>query len=400
VNDGLGQPRGDASVLYFDHAASAPRRPEVLEAMAPFACGVVGNPTGSHRASRAARLALDDAREEIGALTGSLPGGVVFTGGGTESCNMAVFGVAADRARRGRPARLAVSAIEHHAVLDSARRLARGVLATPVEVLELPVGRDGVIDLDVASQLVVGADLVSVMTANNEVGTVQPIPSLAVLVHEAAPDAVIHSDAVAAAPWLDLAAATQGADLITICGHKLGGPVGIGALCVRREVALAPLVVGGGQERGRRAGTPDVAAAIGLATALRLACEGRAASCALTAARRDHLTKLLTSSLDGVAATVTAAAALPGTCHVLVEGVTSEELVYLCDEAGLCVSAASSCSSGAATRSHVLAAMGVDDAMARGSLRLTIGAETTDAEVERAGAIVVGAVRRLRSAVR
>jgi cysteine desulfurase len=400
VNDELGAPRGDAGVLYFDHAASAPRRPEVLEAMAPFVCGVVGNPTGSHRASRAARLALDDAREEIGALTGSLPGGVVFTGGGTESCNMAVFGVAADRARRGMPARLAVSAIEHHAVLDSARRLARRMLATPVEVVELPVGDDGVIDLDVVTQLVEGADLVSVMTANNEVGTVQPIPSLAALVREAAPDAVVHSDAVAAAPWLDLAAATQGADLITICGHKLGGPVGVGALCVRREVPLAPLVVGGGQERGRRAGTPDVAAAVGLATALRLACEGRPASCALTASRRDQLTKLLTSSLDGVASTVKGAAVLPGTCHVLVEGVTSEELVYLCDEAGLCVSAASSCSSGAATRSHVLAAMGVDDVASRGSLRLTIGAETTDAEVERAGAIVVGAVRRLRSAAR
>jgi cysteine desulfurase len=391
-------PRDDGALLYFDHAASAPRRDAVLEAMAPFTRGVVGNPTGAHRAARAARRALDDAREELATLTGSLPGGVVFTGGGTESCNEAVFGVAADRARRGRPARLVVSSIEHHAVLDAARRLARGLLAAPVEVVELPVGRDGVVELEAAAPLLAGADLVSVMTANNEVGTVQPVPALAELARAAAPEAVVHTDAIAAAPWLDLAVAARGADLVSICGHKLGGPVGVGALCFRREVALAPLVVGGGQERGRRAGTQDVAAAVGLATALRLACAERGAGHALTAARRDQLAKLLCTAIDGVTPTVALRDALPGTCHLLVEGVASEELVFLCDEAGLCVSAASSCASGAATQSHVLAAMGVDADLARGSLRLTIGAETTDDDVERAAAIVVEAVRRLRGA--
>jgi len=387
----------DRELLYFDHAASAPRREEVLLAMAPYTRGVVGNPTGSHRAARAARLALDDAREEVAALTGSLPGGVVFTGGGTESCNEAVFGVAADRARRGRPSRLVVSSIEHHAVLDAARRLARGLLAAPVEVVELPVGRDGVVDLARARALLEGADLVSVMTANNEVGTVQPIAAIAALARDVAADVVVHTDAVAAAPWADLVVAAEGADLVTICGHKLGGPVGVGALCLRREVTLAPLLVGGGQERGRRAGTPDVAAAVGLATALRLAGEERAGAFARTAARRDQLAKLLTSALDGVTQTVPSGELLPGTCHVLVDGVASEELVYLCDEAGLCVSAASSCASGATTQSHVLAAMGVDGALARGSLRLSIGAGTSDEEVERAAGIVVAAVRRLRA---
>jgi cysteine desulfurase len=366
--------------------------------MAPYTRGVVGNPTGSHRASRAARHALDDAREEIASLTGSLPGGVVFTGGGTESCNMAVFGVAADRARRGRRARLVVSTIEHHAVLDAARRLAKGLLATPVEVVELDVGRDGVLDLDAAATRLTDADLVSVMTANNEVGTIQPISALSALARAAAPDAVVHTDAVAAAPWLDLAVASAGADLVSICAHKLGGPVGIGALCVRREVRLAPLLVGGGQERGRRAGTPDVAAAVGLAVALRLACAQREVDVAITAARRDQLAKLLVTGLDGVRLTVRESAVLPGTCHVLVDGVSSEELVYLCDEAGLCVSAASSCSSGAVTKSHVLAAMGVEHEEAGGSLRLTIGAETTDDDVARAANVVVGAVRQLRCA--
>jgi cysteine desulfurase len=384
------------AVLYFDHAASAPRRPEVVEAMTPYTHGLVGNPTGSHRASRAARIALDDAREEVAALTGSVPGGAVFTGGGTESCNMAVFGVAANRARRGQPTRLVVSSIEHHAVLDAARRLARGLLATPVEVVELPVGRDGIVDLASAASLLEGAHPVSVMTANNEVGTIQPIAELSAMAREVAPGAVVHSDAVAAAPWLDLGFASAGADLVSICAHKLGGPVGIGALCVRTEVPLAPLVVGGGQERGRRAGTPDVAAAVGLATALRLACSEREVVWARTSHRRDRLAKLLTSELDGIRRTASGLNVLPGTCHVLVDGVASEELLYLCDDAGLCASAASSCSSGAGSVSHVLSAMGVDGAEARGSLRLTIGAETTDDDVARAATIVVGAVRQLR----
>jgi cysteine desulfurase len=384
----------EAPLLYFDHAASAPRRDEVTDAMAPWLHGVVGNPTGAHRAARHARKALDDAREEVAELTGSLPGGVVFTSGGTESCNLAVFGVAADRTRRGRCARLAVSAIEHHAVLDSATRLGRGLLAQPVEVVALPVDDQGVVDLDAAAPLLEGADLVSVMTANNEVGTIQPVPAVADLAREAAPNAVVHTDAVAAAPWLDLSTAAAGADLVTICAHKLGGPVGVGALCVRREVPLAPLAVGGAQERGRRPGTPDAASAVGLAVALRLAVRERAAAVACTTARRDRLTKLLTSGADGVRATVTRADVLPGTCHVLVEGVASDELVYLCDEAGLCVSAASSCASGASTASHVLAAMGVGGGA---PLRLTMGAETTDDEVDRAAAIVLDAVRRLHA---
>lgn len=174
--------------------------------------------------------------------------------------------------------------------------------------------------------------------------------------------------------------------------------MGIGALCIRREVPLEPLLVGGGQERGRRAGTPDVAGAVGLATALRLAARERSSTATLVEARRDLLMKDLTSGIEGVTPTIEDADVLPGTCHVLVDGVASEELVYLCDEAGLCVSAASSCSSGAATSSHVLAAMGTDLGAGRAALRLTLGATTTDDEVDRAAAIVVDAIRRLRSA--
>jgi cysteine desulfurase len=342
-------------------------------------------------------VALDDAREEIAALTGSLPGGVVFTSGGTESCNLAVFGAAADCTRRGRPARIVVSSIEHHAVLDAAKRLSKGLLAQPVTLTELPVSTDGVVDLEAAPQLFESADLVSVMTANNEVGTVQPIAALASLAHDVAPGATFHTDAVAAAPWLDLAEAASGADLVSICAHKLGGPVGAGALCFRREVPLAPLLVGGGQERGRRAGTTDVAAAVGLATALRLAARDRAWASIETSRRRDALASLLVNQISGTRVTATGVARLPGTCHVTIEGIASEELVFLCDQAGLCVSAASSCSSGAAERSHVLAAMGVDGKLVRGSLRLTLGSETTDHDVEAAARIVTCSVQQLRA---
>jgi cysteine desulfurase len=393
-----GAPPHDATRLYFDHAASAPRRPEVFEAMSPWIFGVVGNPTGSHHAARAARSALDDAREEVAELTGSLPGGVVFTAGGTESCNLAVFGVAADRARRGHPARLVVSAIEHHAVADAAARLARGLLATPVELATLAVTSSGVVDMDTADEHLGGAHLVSVMTANNEVGTIQPIAELAARARNSSPEVVVHTDAIAAAPWLDLRDTAAGADLVSVCAHKLGGPVGSGALCFRRELALAPLVVGGGQERGRRAGTQDVAAAVGLATSLRCAARDRSHAVACTTTRRDLLAALLAARIPGTTLTASDVPRLPGTCHVTIEGIASEELVFLCDQAGLCVSAASSCASGAAQRSHVLAAMGMDEARARGSLRLTLGGETTDDDVERAAVIVERAVAQLRAA--
>jgi cysteine desulfurase len=289
-----------------------------------------------------------------------------------------------------------VSAIEHHAVLDAATRLERELLAVPADVVRLPVSTGGVVDLEAAAALCVDADLVSVMTANNEVGTVQPIPELGRLLGEVAPRAVFHTDAVAAAPWLDLGVEAAGADLVTICAHKLGGPVGIGALCFRREVALVPLVVGGGQERGRRGGTPDVAAAVGLAVALRLSSKERVDATSSTAARRDRLAALLVAGDDSVRVTAPDSPRLPGTCHVTIEGISSEELVFLCDEAGLCASAASSCASGAATASHVLEAMGLD-VSAHASLRLSLGADTTDEEVTRAASVVLDAATRLRA---
>lgn len=265
-----------------------------------------------------------------------------------------------------------VSTIEHHAVLNACTRLESGYLSGEITSRSLPVTRQGLVDMELAAEVITAdVDLVSVMTANNETGVIQPIPAIAELIRENAPAAVFHTDAVAAAPWLDLAVSASGADLVTIGAHKLGGPVGIGALCLRRDVALAPLVMGGGQERGWRSGTPDVAAAVGLATALRLAMAEQASSTHRTEMRRDHLEGLLTHPLAGVHRTAPSAPRLLGTCHVPIEGVSGEQLVRRCDEAGLCVSAAVSCSSGSTDPSHVLVAMGIGPELSRGSLRLS-----------------------------
>jgi cysteine desulfurase len=383
------------SLIYLDHAASAPRRDEVADAMEPFTHGVVGNPSGSHSAARQARRAIDEARERVGDLLGASPGGVIFTGGGTESCHLALNGVVRHAHRERGEVAVVTSAVEHHAVLDGAAQLARdldGVTARAVAV-----NRCGIVD---GAALRGGLDarvaLVSVMAANNETGVIEPLDEVAAAARELAPDAVLHTDAIAAAHWLDLREAARDVDLVSVCAHKIGGPVNAGALVMRRPVALDPVVVGGGQERGRRAGTVDVAAAVGLAVALSLADDERGANVATTAARRDALLAGL-CAIDGVHETAPGAPKLPGHAHVTVRDASSEELLFLLDQDGVCASAASSCSSGAASASHVLAAMGVDAGRARGALRFTLGPETTDADVSGAIAAFVRATAALRA---
>ena len=254
------------TTYYFDHAASAPRREAVTAAMAPWLHGVVANPSGAHHAARAAQRALEDAREAVAAHLGARPGEVTFTAGGTESCQLAVAGRALwARRTRGR-ARLVVSAVEHHAVLDAADWAARALGGVSVE--RAPVDADGRVTPEGFARLLDGdTALVSVMAANNETGVLQPLEA----VRDAAarvPGCATHTDAVAAAPWLDLARVTAGYDLVSVCAHKIGGPVNAGALVARDGVGIDALVPGGGQERGRRGGTVDVASAVGLAAAL------------------------------------------------------------------------------------------------------------------------------------
>jgi cysteine desulfurase len=381
---------------YFDHAASAPRRAEVTEAMERWQYGVVGNPSGSHRAAREARRAVEEARDEVAALVGTKPGGVIFTGGGTESCHLAIVGVTNRHRRSHEKSEIVISTIEHHAVTDAAQMMARDY--ETVEVRYIDVDSDGVVNLD-SLQAVVSENtsLVSVMTVNNETGVRQPLDGVNSIAKSFVPGGVpTHTDAVAAAPWLSLAVVTESSDLISVCAHKLGGPVNSGALIVRNDVAFDAVTPGGGQERGRRGGTVDVAAVVGLAVAMRVT---ERELVEVNERVLDYQQKLMSalSFLPGCQLTAPNASRVPGTVHVTFEGLASDELLFLLDQQGVCASAAASCSSGAATASHVLAAMGVSPERSRGSLRLSMGAETTQEDVDQLIAILSSVVFQLRA---
>ncbi len=381
-------------LVYLDHAASTPMRREAIEVMLPFLDQQFANPSGSHRFARQARAALDEARDTVAAVVGCAPGDVVFTGGGTEADNTAVLGAVA---RRGG---LAVcSAAEHHAVLHAVEQVGGVVVG---------VDTSGRIDLAELEQVLRrSADgaapsvaVVSVMAVNNEVGVVTDLAAAAALVRRLQPGAVLHTDAVQAASWLDLRHLTPHVDLLSLSGHKFGGPKGVGVMVVRRPGAVAPLLVGGGQEREQRSGTQNVAGAVALAEALRLTDVERATEVPRIAALRDRLVDSLLQALPDVRETVPREHKVAGSAHVCIRGVENEALLFLLDEGGVCASAASACSAGAMEPSHVLAAMGVPREWASGALRLTLGHSTTAADVDRALAVIVAAVERVRSFAR
>jgi len=379
---------------YLDHAATTPLRPEVAVAMAEVHTTPLGNPTGSHPPAQRARRLLEEARDEVASFLGRDPGDIVFTSGGTEAANLAVLGtVEAARCGRGE-AVLLCSAVEHPAVRESARAAAHAGADSRV----LPVDRSGVLDLDaLARTLTSRCTLVAVMTANNETGVVQPLGDVIDAVRRRAPQAFVFTDAVQAAPYLDLAEVAGAADLVSLSAHKVGGPVGTGALAVGPRVALAARQHGGGQERERRSGTQDVAGAVGLATALRLVAAERAEGAPRVAALRDRFRRGLLSSLPDARATVPDdVAVLPGHLHLCLRGVEREELLVALGQEGVCVSGGSSCASGALEPSHVLAAMGVAPELAAGAVRFTLGYGTTEADVDRALAAVPGVVDALR----
>lgn len=360
-------------MAYLDHAAATPIFPEALEEMARVASSHFANPSGVHRGARAARARLEEAREEIALSLGVGPHDVVFTSGGTESDNMALAGAPA--------ARRVVSAVEHKAVLQAAPS------ATVV-----PVDNSGVLDLD-GLRAALGDDVavVSVMTANNEVGALQPVAEALEMVRRHAPGALFHTDAVQAFGYVEL----PPADLVTITSHKLGGPRGIGALVVRPGVALEPLVRGGSQEEGRRAGTEDVAAAAGFAVAATRARRERPAE----ASRLDALADRLAVSVSDLArrnGPVEPASRLPTICHLTVDGCRSEDLLVLLDRFGVSASAGSACASGAVEPSHVLAAMGMSEQEARASLRFSLGWTSTEADVDAAACALRRSVEVLR----
>lgn len=362
--------------------------------MAPWQHGVVGNPSGSHKAARDARRAIEEARDEVAAFVGAKPGGVIFTGGGTESCDLAVAGVTGHHRRTHEHSDIVISAIEHHAVSDAAEKMARDF--SDVSVHYVGVDADGVLDLDVLQQILTDdTAIVSVMAANNETGVRQPLDGMVALSKSMVPGgAPTHTDAIAAASWINLSNATAAVDMVSICAHKIGGPVNSGALILRNDVGIDAVIPGGGQERGRRGGTVDVAAAVGLAAALRLTSKELAD---VTDRVLDLQEQLIAAVrfLPGCQITGLGALRVPGTVHVTFDGLASDELLFLLDQEGVRASAAASCSSGAADPSHVLAAMGVSRERARGSLRLSMGSETTNDDVDTVIRILSGVVHSL-----
>jgi cysteine desulfurase len=378
---------------YFDHAASAPRRDEVAAAMEPWLHGVVGNPSGSHRAAREARRAVEEARDEVAEFVGAKPGGVIFTAGGTESCHLAISGVTHHHRRTHDASAIVISRTEHNAVLDAAEMMARDFENVTVRFVD--VDAEGVLDLESLRQaLDVDVAIVSVMAANNETGICQPLDGVSSLAHAVPNGVLTHTDAVAGAPWLYLPMATSTIDMVSICAHKIGGPVNSGALILRSDIALDAMVPGGGQERGRRGGTVDVAACVGLAAAARITAKELADTNDRVIDFHHRLCAAL-SFLPGCEITAPSASKVPGIVHVTFEGIASDELLFLLDQEGVCASAASSCSSGAGLSSHVLAAMGMALERSRGSLRLSMGPETTLEEVDALIGILSSVVYRL-----
>lgn len=383
-------------VPYLDHAATTPMRPEAVEAMLPFLTGTFGNPSGAHRYARAAKTALEDARDTVAQVLGAHPDEIVFTGSGTEGDNLAVEGAArAARAQDPSRDRVLVSAFEHKAVLAAAHRLE----AEGFRVGTIPVGLDGIVDLAaLADALDERVAVVSVMLVNNEVGTIQPVDAIAGLLAERAPHAVLHTDAVQAVPWIDVAHATARVPLVSISGHKFGGPKGRGVLVVRRGTHVVPLIEGGGQEYGLRSGTQDVAGSVALATALRITAERLDTDVAAARALRDRLQAGLAAAIPGLVVNGDPARKVAGNLHVGIPGIESEALLVLLDRGGLAAAAGSSCSSGATEPSYVLRAMGVDPATAIGSIRLSLGYSSQPADVDAALELIPAAVAQLRRA--
>ncbi len=377
--------------IYLDHAATTPLRPEVLDAMLPYLTGTFGNPSSAHAWGRAAREGLDDAHDRLARAIGGDARELVFTSGGTEASNLALKGAA--WAGRARGARIVTSAVEHHAVGHALAHLEK----FGFEVVAVPVDRYGRVDpADVERAITDRTILVAVMLANNEVGTLQPIGEIARVAH-AHRGVLVHVDAVQAGPWVELDVATLGADMVALGAHKAEGPKGTGALWIRKGTHLLAQQHGGAQERHRRAGTENVAGAVGMARAFELAAAERGVTVERVRGLRDRLAAALLG-VDGMELTGHPTDRLPHILSVVARGIDGGSVVLALDLEGIAASTGSACSSGSRDVSHVLAAMGYPADEARGALRLSLGRTTTDAEIDEAARVVPAVLRHLVAA--
>ncbi len=380
--------------VYLDHAATTPVRREVLEAMLPYLGAVsFGNPSSSHKYGRAARAGLEGARREVATALGVEPTQVVFTSGGTEADNLAVIGAALAAGHHGKPMLVAVSAVEHKAVLAAAHEVGR----QGGEEIILPVARDGRLDLDgLDAALARHPAIVSVMWVNNEIGVQQPIAEVAARCQHAG--VLLHTDAVQAFGKVPVSLQNLPCTLLTISGHKIGAPKGIGALVVRDRRAVEAIIHGGGQQFGLRPGTENVAGAVALGKAASLAATEQAAEAARLLTLRDRLVAGLRASVPDLVVHGETAPRAPHVLNIGVPGADNEALLMHLDLAGVAASGGSACSTGTAEPSHVLSAMGVPRSLALASIRMSLGHQSTTQDVDQAAAVfpeVVAKVRQL-----
>lgn len=383
--------------VYLDHAATTPMHPQAIEAMSA-AMAAVGNPSSLHTAGRAARRRLEEARERTADRLGARPSEVIVTAGGTDSDNLAVKGIYwARRAADPRLRRIITTPVEHHAVLDAVQWLAEHEGA---QVTYLPCEADGSVDPAAVRTALAEHDdvaLISVMWANNEVGTIMPITELTAVAAEFG--VPMHSDAVQAIGQVEVDFAASGLAAMSITAHKFGGPTGVGALLLRRDTGCVPLLHGGGQERDVRSGTVDVAGAVAMATAADIAVGSLRESAERLGALRNRLIHGVLASIDDVVLNgAVGARRLPGNSHFTFRGCEGDSLLMLLDANGIECSTGSACTAGVARPSHVLLAMGADPDTARGSLRLSLGHTSTADDVDAALAVLPAVVERARQA--
>lgn len=377
-------------LVYLDNAATTKPRQEVVEALLPFLAERYGNPSSIYGIAREARAALDEARGKVAKAINAHPEEIIFTGSGTEADNMAIKGVAYAHSKRGN--HIITSQIEHHAVLDSVKRLKK----RGFEVTFVPVDSYGMVDpADVEAAITSDTVLISIMHANNEVGTVQPIEDIAEIAKSHG--VLFHTDAVQTTGHIPVDVKKLGVDLLSLSGHKFKGPKGIGALWVRKGVKMEKFIDGGGQERNRRGGTENVAGAVGLAVALELAEKEMESEMTRLTGFRDCLIKGIMESIPNVRLNGHPTRRLPGNASFCFEFIEGESVLLSLDKVGICGSSGSACTSGSLEPSHVLLAMGLPSEIAHGSLRLSLGHETTAEDIDYVLEMLPGIVSKLRA---
>ena len=378
-------------MAYLDYAATTPMMEEVIEAMLPYHRERFGNPSSVYRTGREAKKGLEEAREKVAEAIGALPSEIVFSGGGTESDNLALKGAVAKM--DGRRKHIVTASTEHHAVLHTAEWLER----QGYRVTFLPVDNDGLLDLDaLTATLSAETILVSVMLANNEVGTIQPLKDISRIVKDRS-RALVHTDAVQALGKIPVDVENLGVDLASFSAHKLGGPKGVGALYVRRRTPLEPTAHGGGQERGLRSGTPNVAGIVGFGVAAQISVKELDYQAARLSEMRDALQRRVVESIPEVEVNAAGAPRVPGTVSFCIRGVEGESLLLMLDSKGVAASSGSACASGSLDPSHVLLAMGIPPELAHGSLRLSLGRESKPEDIDVTVTALAETVDRLRS---